>query len=78
TEGESRVRIIGVELIADGKPIYSNSEVRFIEREGSSAVYPLVLANDVRANNGASLKVTLDNNNGEIPTNGKVVLMLQD
>ncbi|MCK0158999.1 hypothetical protein MWU65_17585, partial [Cellulophaga sp. F20128] len=31
TEGESRVRIIGVELIADGKPIYSNSEVRFIE-----------------------------------------------
>ncbi|MCK0158279.1 hypothetical protein MWU65_13875, partial [Cellulophaga sp. F20128] len=77
TEGESRVRIIGVELIADGKPIYSNSEVRFIEKEGSSAVYPLVLANDVRANNGASIKVTIESKN-ESPMKGIVVLILEN
>ncbi|SHI59081.1 alpha-N-acetylglucosaminidase [Arenibacter nanhaiticus] len=78
TSGNTPVSIKNVTLIADGKPLYENSKLGFLDRENATVVYPLGLPKGVRANNGASLKVAISSNDEEIPAKGKAVLILED
>jgi alpha-N-acetylglucosaminidase len=78
TSGKSAVNIKEVTLIADGKPIYKSSHESLLNKANSTGIYSLEMPEGVRANNGASLKVTIDGNQGESQAKGKVILILEE
>ncbi|UJH92682.1 hypothetical protein LZ575_09565 [Antarcticibacterium sp. 1MA-6-2] len=78
SNGTSQVSIKDVMLIADGKSITKSSEVKFIDSQNAAVSFPIKLPNGVRANNGASLKVTIDGDESDRKAKGRVVLILKD
>ncbi|WP_227021043.1 alpha-N-acetylglucosaminidase TIM-barrel domain-containing protein [Arenibacter algicola] len=78
TSGTSAVNIKGVTLIADGKPVFKSSHESLLNKENSIATFSPEMPEGVRANNGASLKVTIDGNQGDSQAKGKVILILEE
>ncbi|NKI27581.1 hypothetical protein HCG49_13505, partial [Arenibacter sp. 6A1] len=78
TSGNTPVSIKDVTLIADGKPIYTGLQQSVLDREHSTAIFSPELPQGIRANNGASLKVSMDSKKDGTLAKGKVVLILED
>ncbi|RTE54073.1 alpha-N-acetylglucosaminidase [Arenibacter aquaticus] len=78
TSGNSTVILKDMSLIADGKVVFNNPKTGSLNTDNPSAIYSVKLEMGVRANNGASLKVTIDGKNGELQAKGKVILILEE
>ncbi|MDX1365833.1 MAG: hypothetical protein R3243_16630, partial [Arenibacter latericius] len=77
SSGTSKVGVKDVNLIADGKSITKSSDVKYLDNQNSVVSFPIELEKGVRANNGASLKVTIDGNKSSKEEKGKVILILE-
>ena len=77
-EGKSKVNIQNVELIADGKTIIKDKRVRIISKRKPVSTAALEIPSGVRANNGASIKVSISTDQKELVSRGKVILILKD
>lgn len=78
TSGNSTVILKDMSLIADGKVVFNNPKTGSLNKDNPSVIYSVKLKKGVRANNGASLKVTIDGKKGELQGKGKVILILEN
>ncbi len=76
--GSSKVMISEVALVADGKTAFKSATVNTIEKQNPVARYSLNLGRGIRANNGASVKISLSSETGKVQAKGKLVLILKD
>lgn len=77
-KGRTKVNIKNVELIGDGKTIFKDSHSSSIDRSNPATIYAFELQKGVRANNGASIKVSISGNQENMQARGKVILILKD
>ncbi|WP_242135604.1 alpha-N-acetylglucosaminidase [Aestuariivivens marinum] len=76
--GKTNVSIEKVQLLADGIIVGNTEKVSIIGKRTPYALYPFNLSKEVRANNGASIKIYMSNIDEKESARGKVVLILKD